>query len=201
MRISQCGSFRSAKPLTLEQQLAVLDECGIKMRPDLTIDDLLFSHNRDKYEKEPYDLLLQTFAGELNREPFVNYSDNIFLLKRHCISGNGSYAQLASKMSRLTGFTLPVADVKDSVSISEGRASLSFNLDGMQYRWTFNVYGDDLDKQFFTKFAELINLLGAGKRFFKLELKNQDLLIGCGRADQLRLLIEKTGLDFHLLTQ
>jgi hypothetical protein len=191
--------FRKAKPLSVEQQLAVLKECGIEMRPDLTIDDLLHSNGRDQYEKEPFELLLITLAGEVKREPFCDFSDNIWHLNRRCIHDQGSYVQVAAKMSRLTGFTLPIADAKDYVSPSEGNAWLSFSLDGMPYRWDLVLNGDLLDHKILSKFADLLKLVGAGKRFFYLELKDQESLISCARPDQVATLREKTKLDFQWL--
>jgi hypothetical protein len=191
--------FRKSKPLSLEQQLAVLDECGIKMRPDLTVDDLLFSNSRERYEGDPFELLLLALAGEVKREPFIDFSDNIWLLNRKCIQNHGSYVQVAAKMSRLTGLTLPITDARDYVSLAEGKALLSFSLDGMQYRWDFAMNGEMLDPKMLSKFADLLKLVGAGKRFFCLELKAPECLIGCARPDQVAMLREKSKLDFQWL--
>jgi hypothetical protein len=191
--------FRKTKALTLEQQLAVLDECGIKMRPDLTVDDLLTVNSRELYEKEPFEPLLIALSGELKRDPFTDFSDNIWRLNRRCIEGNGSYVQVAARLSRLTGFTLPIADARDYVGPSEGKAWLSFSMDGMQYKWDFSTNGNMLDPKLLTKFADLLKLVGAGKRFYYLEIKDQESLIGCARPDQLGTLREKTRLDFQWL--
>src|SRR5215467_14731341 len=44
--------------IQLEEQIKVLEICDIRLRPDITIDNLLYSFDREKYEKEPYVLLL-----------------------------------------------------------------------------------------------------------------------------------------------
>jgi hypothetical protein len=192
--------FRKTKPLTLEQQLAVLDECGIKMRSDLTVDDLLAVHSREQYEKEPFEPLLLALAGELKRDPYTDFSDCIWRLNRKCIQGTGSYATVAARMSRLTGFSMPIADARDYVNIAEGKAWLSFTLDGMQYKWDFLVSGNTIDPKMLSKMADLLKLVGAGKRFIQMSLNDQEMLIGCARPEQLMNLREKTKLPYDWMS-
>jgi len=191
--------FRKAKPLNLEQQLGLIAECGIKLRPDLSKDDLLATASAEQFEKEPFLLLLTMLGGEQQQEPFSDYSDNIWHFKKRCIKDTGSYCKVAARLARLTGGTMPITDAIDYVSHSEQKAWLSFVLDGMQYRWDLSVNGDFIDPRMLSRFADLLKLVGAGKRFFYLELKGQDYLIASGRPDQLGLLREKSELDFQWL--
>ena len=53
--------------MTLEQQLEKLAEFGIKLDEGITIDDLLYSFNRQDYEKQPFDLLLFVLGIEVEQ--------------------------------------------------------------------------------------------------------------------------------------
>ena len=194
--------FRKATPLSLEKQLEVLAESGIKLREHMSIDDLLKSFDREKFDSQPYLFLLTVMGGESRKEPFDDFSDAIWLLDydrtfKHPVAG--AYVKIAAKMSRLSGGTMPISDARDAINIAEGKAWLSFGLDGMPYRWDFNVTADRLDDRVLAKFADLLKLVGAGKRFFRLPLKGSDCLIGAARPDHLGQLREKTQLDFEWL--
>jgi hypothetical protein len=63
--------------ISLEEQLSMLASCGIHMKPEFTVDTLLESFPRDKYETSHYIGLLIRLGGELEREPWTPLSNNL----------------------------------------------------------------------------------------------------------------------------
>ncbi|MBU6451065.1 MAG: hypothetical protein KGS72_04750 [Cyanobacteria bacterium REEB67] len=198
--------FRKAPSLTLEKQLEVLTGCGIRLRDSMTVEHFIEMHPRQNYDSEPYLLALTVMGGEMAKAPFDDFSDDIWRLDPTRLrfnaedGGQGAYLKIAAKMSRLAGGSMPIADARDHVDMAANHAWLSFSLDGMPYRWELQAQGGKLDSKVFSKFAELLKLVGAGKRFYVLELKDQGRLIGAARPDVLGNLREKTGLDFNWLS-
>src|SRR5215212_3449729 len=89
---------RQRRQPSLEEQLAVLDSCGIRLHASLTIDHLLRVFDRQEYETEPFQLLLTVMGGEIGEmidedsDPLFAYpSDNIWHLDTECIEDHGSY--------------------------------------------------------------------------------------------------------------
>lgn len=143
------------RPVPLEAQLSVLAACGIQPKPSITVDDLLYSFERETYEKEPYIPLLCILGSESERDLTTFLSDNVWHLDTECIEDHGSYAHVAYRMADLSGGALPVSDVRDYVDIEDGKAWLSFILNGEEIKWDARVQDDWIDPAILTKFVRL----------------------------------------------
>ena len=187
------------RPVPLEAQLDVLATCGIRPKQGVTVDDLLYSFDREKYEKEPYTPLLCILGSETERDLTTFLSDNVWHLDTECIEDHGSYAHVAYRMTDLSEGSLPVSDVRDYVDIESGQARLSFVLNGEEIKWDARVQDDWIDPAILTKFVRLLDEQKAGVRFTYLNLKGQDCIIGCSTEDQLRELRKRTRLSFEWL--
>jgi len=186
--------------IKLEEQIKVLEMCDIRLRPGITIDNLLYSFDREKYEKEPYVLLLTVMGGELEEEPFEYISKDIWHFDTECIEDHGYYVAIAQRMSDLAGGSLPLEEITDYVDLEEGEAWLSFKLDGKKIKWIAAVEDDWVDPKIFSQFAELLIKRKTGKRFTYYDLGGQDCLIGCSAVKQLEKIKRETGLNFAWLT-
>jgi hypothetical protein len=186
--------------ISVEEQLKILSGCGIRLQPDITIEHLLASFDRESYEAEPYVLLLTTIGGELEVEPFKYASDDIWHFDTECIEDHGDYTKIAHRMRDLAGSALPLEDIDDYVDIEEDEAWLSFKLNGEDYKWAATVEDDWVDPNIISQFAELLAERNVGKRFTYFDLGGQDCLIGCSSPEQLERLKNETGLNFQWLT-
>jgi len=184
----------------LEAQLDVLATCGIRPKPGVTVDDLLCTFDREKYEKVPYIVLLCIPGSESEHDLTTFLSDNVWHLDTECIEDQGSYAHVAYRMTDLAGGALLVSDVRDHVDIENGMAWLSFSLNGEEIKWDARVQDDWIDPTILTKFARLLYEQKTGLRFTYLDLKGQDCIIGCSTEAQRRELRKRTGLSFEWLT-
>jgi hypothetical protein len=196
--------------LTLEDQLDVLQECGISLLPGVTVDHLLISWSRESYQETPFELTLVGCGDPIEEPPWNQWkSNNVWHFDTECIEGNGSYVAIAERMRDLSQGELPLTDIEDDIDEQfddpeqrwQGTAWLAFTLDGERIRWEFEVDSDWVDSSVFTEFVELMERRHCSRRFTYLDLGGgQDCIIGCSTPDQFRMLREKTGLNFQWLS-
>jgi hypothetical protein len=191
--------FKRPAP-SLEEQLQILEECGIYRRPGISVDHLLATEDRGRFEAEPFLLALVMLGSETEEPPYERLSDHVWHLDTECIEDHGSYAAIAERMRDLSQEDLPITAITDYVDLEEGVAWLEFELDGQRVHWEPEVQDDWVDPTILSRFAELLTSRGTGRRFTYLDLKGQDCVIGCSTAAQLGALRQKTGLDFQRLT-
>ena len=85
--------------VSLEQQLEDLAECGIRLKPQYTIDTLLQGFARERYEERPYiGAIIRMGSESETGEPL---SDSLFHLDTECIEEPGDYARIAERMRDL----------------------------------------------------------------------------------------------------
>jgi hypothetical protein len=197
--VSMFKIFRR-QTLSLEEQLHVLGECGIRPRTGITADQLLQSWDRAQFEAAPFRLAVVALGGETETPPFAHRSDDVWHFDTECIEDHGSYVAIAERMRDLAQGDLPLTAITDYVDIEEGEAWLEFELGGQTLRWEAEVEDDWVDATILTRFAELLARLNTGRRFTYLDLKGQDCILGCCSPDQLAALRKKTGLDFQWLS-
>jgi hypothetical protein len=187
--------------ISLEQQLEVLSECGIRLLPGVEIEHFLLSWKREEYEKTPYKLALVKLGGEIEKAPWGRrLSNNIWHFDTECIEDKGDYAAIAERLTAMAGSDLPLTNIADHVDVQEESAWVEFDLDGQRIHWDAKVENDWIDATILSRFAELMAKRKAGRRFTYCDLKGQDCLIGCCSPQQLQMLRSKTGLNFTWLT-
>lgn len=199
---------RPPAPVPLEEQLAVLASCGIRLRPGVTTDSLLRALPREYYESNPYHELLGEM-GDQDEELGIGWrpqdaslgwrSDDVLFVDTECIENHGDYARIAERMRALSGGALPLENIRDYVDVEAGDAWLEFDLDGERQHWDLEVDGDWIDTTLFSRFVALMNARGAGRRYTYISGGGQTFLVGCSTEEELRCLRERTGLGFAWL--
>ena len=151
--------------MTLEQQLETLAELGLELNDGITVDDLLYSWDRDEYENEPFDTILFMLGSEVEREPWGrNICDKAWNFDVECIEGNGSYVAIVKNLCRVSGTPELITDIEDSVDIENGNAWLKYTIDGKQRYYTVVVDNDWADPE--TVGAVMDDIERDGKRFY-----------------------------------
>jgi hypothetical protein len=188
------------KPRTpLEKQLENLAGCGVHLKAEFSVETLLESFDREKYEERPYVGVVIRLGGELEREPFTPLSDNLWHLDTECIDGDGSYAHIAERMRDLSQGELPIASIRDHVDIENGDAWVSFEIHGETIEWHARVNTDWIDPEILSRFCALLSRQNGHRRYTFLDLKGQDCIIGCATEDELRCMRKLTGMNFAWL--
>jgi phosphotransferase system HPr-like phosphotransfer protein len=191
-----------ARVPSLEQQLEILAECGVKLRPGARIESLVNSFPRPQYERDPFRLALVVLGGEAEDSeevPRPYLSDDVWHFDTECIEDHGAYARIAARMSTFAKGALPLADVTDHVDVEAGEAWLEFTLDGKRHHLDLKVNDDWVDESVFTKLVGLHAARGAPRRFSFVDLQGQDCLIGCPTPEEFERLRARTGIDVQWL--
>ncbi|MBL8206409.1 MAG: hypothetical protein JNM09_19380 [Blastocatellia bacterium] len=187
-----------AKPL--EEQISILQACGINLLPSVTIAQLLSLYDREVLEAEGFETLLVIIGGELDEEPYGSFSEDIWHFDTECIEDHGAYVEIAMRLRDLAKGDLPLENINDYVNIDENVAWLSFTLDGQEIKWDAVVDNDWVDPEIFSRFADLLAQRNTGRKFTYCDLGGgQDCLIGCSTQDQLERLRKETGMGFEWL--
>jgi hypothetical protein len=192
-------NFLAPSRIPLEAQIAILASCGIRLKPEFSIETLLESFTREKYETSPYAGVVIRMGGELEREPWTPLSDNVWHLDTECIQGPGSYRRLAERFRDLAQGELPIENIHDQVDHQNGDAWLEFELNGESIHWGARVKDDWIDPEIISNFCELLASQHRTRRYTFFDLKGQDCLIGCATEQELRKLRKETGLRFTWL--
>jgi hypothetical protein len=186
-------------PHSLEDKLAVLEECGLALAPPFTVDDLLASWKREEYEAEGYDLVLVGLGMTEEQEPWRDHCVNLWHFDTECIEDKGDYARIASRMAEMVQGGLPLEQIEDHVDVEAGKAWFSFVLGGARVRIDCAVDDDWVDTTIFGRFVDLLKKSDPSKLFIYYDLGGQDCIIGCVTKGQLSRLQEH-GLAFEPLT-
>jgi hypothetical protein len=184
------------RPRPVEAQLADLAACGISLRADRTMDELLMSFSRESYETSPTSLIVM-LGSEVEAEPWGRpFSDDVWHFDTECVEDHGAYADIARRLRTLAGDALPLENIEDYVDLEEGVAWLELTLDGKTYHWDAKVDDDWVDPAILSKLAELLVDRNQGVRFTYLDLGGQDCILGAATPEQLDCLRSKCGLGF-----
>lgn len=175
------GSLTEPPPpqQTLEEKLEALALCGIALRPEFSVDDLLSSWDRAEYEAPGFNLTLVGVGMTQEQAPWKPRSRNLWHFDTECIEDHGAYVDIAMRMIEMADGSLPLTDVKDYVDLEEGKAWLSFKLDGETIEIDCAVEDDWVDTNVFAIFVRLLADKDPSKIYFYCDLGGQDCIIGC----------------------
>jgi len=179
---------KQKEKVTLEKQLEEFSAIGIRLNPGITINHLLLSYSREKYESEPYDLLLIMMGVETEDDDPKRISDNVWGLDTECINEDGDYVNIAQNMTKLAGSCLPIEEIQDHVDFDSEVAWLSFKLDGIKYKWDLEWCGDYIDPNILEKFEKLLTKKTTAIKFHHIELGGQSCSFVCMSNDQVKAL-------------
>ncbi len=168
-----------SQPETLEEKLEALASSGISLRSEFSVDDLLSSFDRADYEEPGFKMTLVGLGMTQEEPPWKPRSDNLWHFDTECIEDHGSYVDIAKRMVEMASGSLPLAEIEDYVDIEEGKAWLSFNLDGEAIKIECEVDDDCVDSEVFSHFVRLLGEKDSSKIYLYYDLGGQDCIIGC----------------------
>jgi len=179
------------KPFSLEEQLEVLEGCGIRLCPGVKVEHLLAESSRESYFHQPFVHLLIVMGSAPEDASFDRFSNNIWHFDSECIYDSQSYELIAERFRDLAEGDLPITDINSHVDFDEEAAWLSFRMDGKAFKWAAEVDSDWVDTTVLSSFAQLLEKRATGKIYTHYDLGGQDCLIACSTPTQLgRLMTE-----------
>ncbi len=186
-----------ARRVPLDEQIRLLEECGIGVRDPESLDQNLSDGDRKFLEEEfPYQYLLAALGGGFLPPPLDEpLSDDLLAVHKQCVHGPGAYVTIAGRMRDLADGDLPIEDLADHVDAAEGSAWLSVRLDGEVLRFDGVVNSAAPDWSILQGLAGLLQRRGSPKRFASLEVRGRDVqLIMCLTPEQRERLLHDAGL-------
>lgn len=157
--------MRCRLPFHWMSNLQKLAEIGFVLRPGISKENLLYSYPEEEYAKSPYDLILFVLGGTIEKEPFDRICDAVWCFDTEYVEDHGAYKYIAECMRDVAGGDLPIKDIEDYVNVEEGKAWVSFTLDGTPYKWDARIQDDWMDDTILTRFAELLKSRNTEKRY------------------------------------
>lgn len=193
--------FRKKPPkrLTLEAQLRTLAANGINLNPGRTVDDLLISFPRERFESLPYELLITMLGSEVESRPCGrHFTDCIYTFDAECIEDHGDYRAQLRPLTRIAGGDLPIEDIRDAIDVEAGTARIEFTLDGRPHKFEPTIYDDWFDCQVISWLDTLLTSRDSTRRYFILDNSgDQNLVVLCTTPHLITKLVKATGLQFH----
>lgn len=132
--------------MELEQQLKILEEFGFALEPGVTLDDLLYSSDREGYEAEPFDLIFFIMGVEIEREPWGRrFCKRIWNFDTECIEKTGDYVKIAQELSNVSGKPHALQAFTDFVDLDGRTGWLKYTVSGVERFWDVDVNDDWAD--------------------------------------------------------
>ncbi len=151
--------------MTLEQQLSELAKLGLHLAEGVSIDDLLYSFDREAFEAEPFDLILFVLGGEVERRPWGRaVCSRVWNFDTECIEQTGDYVRIVSRLCELAGVPDRLTDILDFVDLETGKAWLEYKVGDVQRHWNIQVDDDWADTQ--TLSYVMADIQSDGYRFY-----------------------------------
>jgi len=173
---------------SLEDKLAVLEECGLTLASPFNVDELLASWDREDYEAEGYDMVLVGLGMTEERKPWRNHCVNLWHFDTECIENSGDYACIAKRMAEMAQGGLPISEIEDHVDVEAGEAWFSFVFAGERVKIECAVEDDWVDTSIFARFVGLLEQSDPSKLYVYYDLGGQCCIIGCVTKEQLKVL-------------
>jgi len=180
---------------TVAAALERLAGAGIRVRPGISRDDLLFSLDGTMESPVDWVSLLSVLRSDVERGEFERISDDIWHFDAERIEDDGAYVDVVSRFVTLAKGVLPFTEIRDHVDVEAGEAWVEFTLDGKKGHWDLEVNDDWVDPNLYSRLQQLATERGAGKRFFIAGL-GQDSLISFGDEQMRQTLSRLSGLKF-----
>jgi len=140
------NSTLETNEIALEEQIKALANLGLELNEGVSIEDLLYSWDRENYETKPFDTILFAYGSEVEKEPWGrNICDKVWNFDVEFIEGNGSYIKIVKRFSLVADTLDRVSELKDSVNFESGEAWVSYKIDGKFRKYDITIDNDWAD--------------------------------------------------------
>ncbi|MWC28244.1 hypothetical protein [Paenibacillus sp. MMS18-CY102] len=153
------GIFRKRK-VSLEEQVSTLRQLGfaLHMEDEQLIPSILECHSSNEYEADPYLLLLL----RMNEE----HSHEIWTFDAECIEESDKYIDIVNRFCQLSNGRFTLANIASIVDFEEEFAWISFEHNGVTYKWELDFEYDWLDLNLLRMLANLADSMGETKHYY-----------------------------------
>jgi hypothetical protein len=165
--------------MTIEEKLHVLAQCGLNLKDQFGVTDLVASWGREALDEPGWNLALVCLGMTQEKPPWTPHCDNLWHFDTECIEDDGSYVRIAQRMQEMAQGSLPLSDIQDHVDLEEETAWLRFTCQGEPVHIDCKVEDDWVDTDIFGHFIDLLAKCDPNKLFIYYNLGGQDCILGC----------------------
>jgi hypothetical protein len=170
--------------MTIEEKLRALAECGLKLKDQFGVPDLVESWGREALDEPGYNLALVCLGMTQEEPPCTPHCDNLWHFDTECIEGDGSYVRIAKRMAEMAQGSLPLSDIQDHMDMERAKAWLRCKCRGKPVHIVCEMQADWVDSSVFGHFVDLLAECDPNKLFIYYDLGGQDCIIGCVTKQQ-----------------
>ena len=128
------------KQVILEEQIQKLEELGLHLNKNVTIDVLLSMFKRHLYEIRPYDLILTVMGMNQETPPYDKpICRNAWNFVPEEIEGTGDYVNIVKRLCELSGDPGYLTDITDHIDVQNESVWLKYKLRGVERYWTTEI--------------------------------------------------------------
>ncbi|AFY94313.1 hypothetical protein [Chamaesiphon minutus] len=162
--------------MQLEAQLDKLAKLGLVINPEITIEDILFSFDRQALESDPFKLLLFAFGSEVEREPKGRRICNrVWNFDPECVAATGDYVKIVQQLCLLGGDADYLQEIVDYIDLDEGECWLEYTLGDTTQHWEIEPNDDWADMLALSYVME--DLQRDGRQFYSLDNEQAMILV------------------------
>ena len=189
------GQTKKSTP-SFEEQLKTFLDLGFKLNEGIDTSDInRWENGHKEFEDLPYHLMYMTLGQTIEREPWTPITNQCWDFDLEAIEDHGAYVEIMKNISRITNNDLVFEDIQDYVDLEEGKAWVSFNCNGDNYKWDLKVDDDWADGNLFDKVQDLTKKYKTKGRFTFFNTGGQDFVLGYSTTEELEKLTNATGLE------
>jgi hypothetical protein len=175
--------------MTIEEKLQTLADCGLRLKDEFGIPDLVASWGRKALDEPGYNMALVCLGMTQEQAPWTPHCDKLWHFDTECIEDGGSYVRIAKRMQEMAQGSLPLSDLEDHIDLEEEEAWLRFTCKGRRVHIDCKVEDDWVDPAIFRHFVDLLAECDPKKIFLYCDLGGgQDCIIGCVTHEQFKKL-------------
>lgn len=151
--------------MQLEKQIQMIGGFGFALEPGVTVEDLLYSFDREGYEAEPFDLIFFIMGVEIEREPWGRrFCKRIWNFDTECIEQTGDYVRIAEELSDVAGKPDALESITDFVDLESKTGWLKYKVSDVERHWDIEI-DDDWADPIVTSYI-MDDLETDGRRFY-----------------------------------
>ncbi|GEM_PF-3692253 len=141
------GSGAKDRPparVPFDVQMQAFEQIGIRLNPGITKDDLFDIFALETLESDPHDSLYAALGSARELDEDAHFTNQIWYFDTEGIIESLEYERLLRNIGRISGAELRFSNVKVEYRDDETDpvATVTFDLNGSQLRWTIHPFSD-----------------------------------------------------------
>ena len=184
---------------SFDEQWRVFKSLGFELTSDALVADFEKLKSDRLIVDRPFSDLYMELGRGLQREPWTPFTNRVWDFDTEAIEDHGAYVEIMRNLERISRGEIKFEDLRDYVDVEEGKAWVSFSINGQSFKWDLVVNDDWVDPQLFSKVVELTRSLNTKGRYTYFDTGGQNAVIGFETPESRAAIVKATGLKIEWL--